>query len=210
MNMGMDASGKSHPPKAFGVVQKGKKTDLLDKLKPIEFTSLTNNGQGYELTGFPLKGMGDFIFYLDPGPYFEKSEDAYLQQCTKVIVNRGGAPTGWNEPAGLPVEILPLDKPYALWTGNVFRGVVVRKDGDKYVPVPGAEIEVEYLKPCDQGACLREEGCRESSSRRVCDPDDTGGQGRTIRVRHPQSWVVGLRRAWSRWRPETRRERALP
>ena len=40
---------------------------------------------------------------------------------------------------------MPLDKPYALWTGNVFRGVVMRKEGDKMVPVPFAEIEVEYM-----------------------------------------------------------------
>jgi cobalt/nickel transport protein len=151
MSMGLDAAGKIHPPKMFGLIQKGQKTDLLDKLKPIEFTSLTNKGRGYELNGLRLKGMGDFIFYLDPGPYYEKAEDAYIQQCTKIIVNRGGAPTNWNEPAGLPVEILPLDKPYALWTDNVFRGVVVRKEGDKYVPVPGAEIEVEYMNHAIKG-----------------------------------------------------------
>jgi cobalt/nickel transport protein len=141
MDMGMDASGKSHAPKKFGVKTKDKDVDLLDKIKPFEFTSLTNKGTGWELKDFELKGMGDSIFYLDPGPYFEKSEDSYLQQITKVIVNRGGTPTIWHEPLGLPVEIVPLDKPYGLWTGNVFRGVVL-KDGK---PVPNAEIEVEFL-----------------------------------------------------------------
>jgi cobalt/nickel transport protein len=34
-----------------------------------------------------------------------------------------------------------LDKPYALWTGNVFRGIV--KSNGK--PLPDAEIEVEYM-----------------------------------------------------------------
>ncbi len=141
MDMGMDASGKSHPPKKFGVKTKDKDINLLDKIKPLEFTSLTNKGGGWELKDFEVKGMGDFIFYLDPGPYFEKSEDSYLQQITKIIVNRGGTPTIWHEPVGLPVEIVPLDKPYGLWTGNVFRGVVL-KDGK---PVPNAEIEVEFL-----------------------------------------------------------------
>ena len=41
---------------------------------------------------------------------------------------------------GLPVEIEPLVRPYGLWTGNLFRGIV-RKAGK---PVPFAEIEVEY------------------------------------------------------------------
>ncbi|MDQ7781909.1 MAG: DUF4198 domain-containing protein [Desulfomonilaceae bacterium] len=156
MNMGEDASGKIHPPKAFGVKHKGDKNDLLAELKPIAFKSLSNDGKGYDLTDFRLKGMGDFVFYVDPGPYFEKSEDSYIQQCAKTIVNRGGAPTDWDKPAGLPVEIVPLDKPYGLWTGNVFRGIVVRKQGEQYVPVPGAEIEVEYLNHAVKGHSFAE------------------------------------------------------
>ena len=144
MNMGADASGEIHPPKMFTVTAKGEQTDLLGKLKPITFKSLTNEGQGYAMD-YRLKGMGDFVFCLDPGPYYEASEDIYIQQVTKVVVNKGGAPTDWDAALGLPVEIVPLDKPYALWTGNVFRGVVMRKDGDKMVPVPYAEIEVEYM-----------------------------------------------------------------
>ncbi len=145
MSMGMDKGGKVYPPKSFVMINKGKSVDLLKKLKAITFTSITNSGTGYELKNLRLKGMGDFVFALDPGPYYEGAEDIYIQQYTKVIVNRGGASTDWNEPAGLPTEILPLDKPYALWTGNVFRGIVVKRVGDKYVPVPNAEIEVEFL-----------------------------------------------------------------
>jgi len=127
-------------------------------LKPITFTSLTNSGTGYELNDLRLKGMGDFIFILDPGPYYEGSEDIYIQQFTKVIVNRGGAADGWNEAAGLPTEILPLDKPYALWTGNVFRGVVTRKEGGKVVPVPFAEIEVEFMNHYIKGNAFDKQG----------------------------------------------------
>jgi len=56
-------------------------------------------------------------------------------------VNVGGLPGAWDEPLGLPVEIVPLDKPYANWVGGVFRAVVL-SDGK---PVPHAEIEIEYL-----------------------------------------------------------------
>ena len=127
-------------PSEFGVVHKGEKKDLLKELKPIEFQSLTNTGQAYE-ANYKLRGMGDFIFYLNPEPYYEGSEDIYIQHVTKVIVNVAGAPTDWDTEVGLPVEILPLDKPYALWTGNVFRGIVLC-DGK---PVPNCEIEVEYM-----------------------------------------------------------------
>jgi cobalt/nickel transport protein len=144
MSMGLDANGDVQPPKMFSVVNKGATKDLLDTLEQITFKSLTNDGVGYE-TEYRLKGMGDFVFCLDPGPYYEGAEDIYIQQITKVIVNKGGAPTDWDAEVGLPVEIVPLDKPYALWTGNVFRGVVMRKEGDAMVHVPFAENEVEYM-----------------------------------------------------------------
>ncbi len=142
MDIGKDEKGKIHPPVAFGEMHKGKKKDLLDKLKPVTFTSLTNSGRAYE-ADVRLKGMGDHVFYFVPAPYYEGSENSYIQQCTKVIFNVAGAPTDWDIPVGdpLPVEIIPLDKPYALWVGNVFRGIVTCQGK----PVPYAEIEVEYL-----------------------------------------------------------------
>ncbi|HDI60133.1 MAG TPA: DUF4198 domain-containing protein [Desulfobacteraceae bacterium] len=127
-------------PEQFFVVHKGKKADLLSTLKPVVWTSLTNSGAAYEAS-FKLRGMGDNVFCLVPSPYFEKEEDSFIQQITKVVVNTGGFPTDWDAPVGLPAEILPLDKPYALWTGNVFRGVVLSEGK----PVPNAKIEVEYL-----------------------------------------------------------------
>ena len=127
-------------PLEFGVFHKGKKKDLLNTLKPIVWKSLTNEGKAYE-AAYKTRGAGDFILYLVPAPYYEGSEDVYIQHVTKTIVNVGGMPTDWDAEIGLPVEIVPLDKPYALWTGNVFRGVV-KCDGK---PVPDCEIEVEYL-----------------------------------------------------------------
>ncbi len=127
-------------PKQFFVVRKGRKKDLLDTLKPIQWTSLTNSGAAYETT-YQLRGMGDNVFCLVPSPYYEAEEDIYIQQITKMVVNTAGFPTDWDAEVGLPAEIVPLDKPYGLWTGNVFRGIV-KSDGK---PVPNAEIEVEYM-----------------------------------------------------------------
>lgn len=151
MNMGAGKDGKAKMPLKFGVMtQKGeadpKVTDLLPKLKPITFTSLENKGTAYETT-YRAKGMGDFVFFCDPGPYYEASEGAYIQQVTKVILNKGGAMTCcFEDVPGLPVQIKPLVRPYGLWTGNVFRGIVQKWDAktNSYVPVPFAEIEVEY------------------------------------------------------------------
>ena len=127
-------------PEQFFVVRKEKKKDLLATLNPITWTSLTNSGAAYE-TSYKLRGMGDNVFCLVPAPYLEKEEDCYIQQITKVVINTGGFPTDWDAEIGLPAEIVPLDKPYALWTGNVFRGIV--KGQSK--PVRFAEIEVEYM-----------------------------------------------------------------
>ena len=141
-------------PEAFFVVRKGKKKDLLSTLKPISWTSLSNSGKAYE-TSYKLRGMGDNVFCLVPSPYLEEKEDCYIQQITKTVVNTAGFPTDWDGEVGLPAEIVPLDKPYALWTGNVFRGIV-KSDGK---PVPYAEIEVEYLNhtPVMEKNCFAKE-----------------------------------------------------
>lgn len=87
------------------------------------------------------RSTGDYVFVLEPAVYYEASEDKYIQQFTKTIVNIGGVPGNWDKPVGLPAEIRPLNKPYANWTGGLFRGVVLGKGK----PVPFAEVEVEYM-----------------------------------------------------------------
>lgn len=53
----------------------------------------------------------------------------------------GGIPGNWGDAIGLPCEIVPLIKPYGLWTGNVFQGQILSKGK----PVPHATVEVEFL-----------------------------------------------------------------
>ncbi len=131
------------PEQFFVVRSRGEnepeKVDLLNTLAPMSWTSLTNSGAAWETT-YTARG-GDHVFCLVPEPYYEEGEGAYIKQNTKVIVNVGGEPGAWMQPVGLPAEIVPLCKPYDRWTGNVFQGKVLF-DGK---PVPGAEIEIEYL-----------------------------------------------------------------
>lgn len=151
MNMGADEDGVGTLPLTFGVMtQRGEEepvvTDLLDSLTQMEFSSTGNKGIGFE-TMYQARGMGDFVFFLDPGPYYEKMEEAYIQQVTKVVVNRGGMATcALEDVPGLSTQIRPLVVPYGLWVGNLFHGQVVRWDADagKNVPVANAEIEVEF------------------------------------------------------------------
>lgn len=137
------------PVTAFYVVhQRGeegapRKTDLQEHLQEITWTSQGHEGKAYEanLPARIVRSMGDYVFVLVPGPYYEAADGEYIQQFTKLMVNVGGVPGNWHQPLGLPAEIVPLDKPYANWTGGIFRGVVMA-DGK---PVPDAELEVEYL-----------------------------------------------------------------
>lgn len=124
----------------FYVINKDKKTDLKDTLKPITFTGHHNSGKAYK-SEYKARRMGDHVMILQPAPYYEAGEDIYIQQIVKTVVNVAGTPTDWDAELGLKAEIVPLVKPYAIWTNGSFTGVV--KSNGK--PVPFAEIEVEYL-----------------------------------------------------------------
>ena len=122
-------------PRQFGVLARGKKQNLLPTLK----TRKVDGKTAYEAT-YKISRPGDHVFYIEPAPYWEPAEGKMIIHYTKVVVNAMGMEEGWDKMVGFPVEIEPLVRPYGLWTGNVFRGIV-RKKGE---PVPFTEIEVEY------------------------------------------------------------------
>lgn len=128
-------------PLAFDVYFKGKKKDLLPSLKPIMWKGAHNESKAFETT-YKIKRNGDYIFALTPAPYYEGSEDIYIQQITKSFVNKA-MPTNWNEPVGLPVEIVPLNKPYQNFVGGTFTGQLLSEGK----PAAGVECEIEYINP---------------------------------------------------------------
>ena len=68
-------------------------------------------------------------------------KEDYLGECHFVkLIGAYGDDDGWDAELGLKTEIVPLSKPFALWEGNLFQGIV-KLDG---APVPYAEVEVEY------------------------------------------------------------------
>jgi len=123
-------------PTQFGVLIDGKKHDLLDTSKPQQ-----QQGKTFYTATYPIKTPGDHIFYVEPAPYWEPAENKMIIHYTKVIVDAFDAQVGWDATVGFPVEIEPLVRPYGLWTGNLFQGIV-KKHGQ---PVPFATIEVEYF-----------------------------------------------------------------
>jgi len=123
------------PPRRFGVLVGGEKQDLSEALKPRKIEGRT----AYAATA-SVRKPGDYIFYLEPAPYWEPAESKMIIHYTKVVVDVLGAEEGWDAMVGLPVEIEPLVRPFGLWAGNSFRGIV-RRNGK---PVPLATVEVEY------------------------------------------------------------------
>jgi cobalt/nickel transport protein len=122
-------------PKTFAVMANGKEQDLLGRLKPA--TVMDHKAWTAD---YPIKRPGVYIFHMEPTPYWEPAEDCYIVHITKTVVTAFGDDEGWDRELGLKTEIVPLAKPYGLYAGNVFQGIV-KLNGK---PVPYAAVEVEF------------------------------------------------------------------
>lgn len=123
-------------PVSVGVLAGGENTDLSGRIAEANRDGVT----AWTLS-HALPEPGAAIFHVTPQPYWEPAEGKYIIHYTKVVVDSFASGEGWDDLVGLPVEIRPLAQPTALWTGNVFSGVVLK--GGK--PVSFAEVEVEFI-----------------------------------------------------------------
>lgn len=121
-------------PVRFGVLADGKTTDLTSTLVRRDV-----KGKAAYSATHTVGEPGDYVFFVEPAPYWEPAEKKHIIHYTKTVVDVGSG-KGWDALVGLPVEIEPLVRPYGLWTGSLFRGIV-RHNG---APVPFAEVEVEW------------------------------------------------------------------
>ena len=123
-------------PKSLSVTRDGKVEDLKAMLKPA-----TIIGHQAWRAVYEVKQPGVYQFAMEPAPYFDPEEDRFIIHYTKTVVAAFGDEKGWDVPLGLKMEIIPLTRPFANYSGNIFQGRVLL-DGK---PVPGAEVEVEYM-----------------------------------------------------------------
>lgn len=122
-------------PQQFGVTVRGEYRDLQSTLSEVSL------GEGVTWQAqYRIRRPGDHVFTVVPEPYFEPAEDVYIAHYAKVVVQAMGLEVGWDHEVGLKTEIVPLTRPYGLWTGNVFQGLV-KVDGEA---VPHATVEVGY------------------------------------------------------------------
>lgn len=123
-------------PVRFGVLTDAGEVDLLDSL-----AEAPREGRSAWTATYTPSEPGAYTFFVEPQPYWEPAEDKSIIHYSKVVVDAYDWGADWDRLVGLPVEIEPLTRPYGLWTGNVFSGVV-RVAG---APVPFAEVEVEWV-----------------------------------------------------------------
>ena len=122
-------------PKVFSVRANGQMQDLLPSLESAKVM----DHAAWKAT-YGVKRPGVYMFVMEPQPYWEPAEDCFIIHYTKTVATAFGDDEGWDEEIGLATEIVPLSKPYGLYAGNLFQGIV-KLDGK---PVPYAEVEVEY------------------------------------------------------------------
>lgn len=137
-------------PEQLFVLHGGEKTDLQYLLAPGKIERKSAYG-----FAAPVQKPGDHVFAVAAAPYWDATEEKLIVQYAKVVVNGFEREAGWDEPVRFPVEIDPLVRPYGLWTGNSFRGVV-KHNGR---PVPFADIEVTY-RSSDGGVVIPAEPFR--------------------------------------------------
>lgn len=105
-------------PKAVQVIANGKTEDLNPSLKAKKIV----DHDGWTAQ-YAIKRPGVYQFVMEPQPYWEPAEDCYIVHYTKAYVAAFGEEEGWDEPAGLKTEIVPLTRPFGNYAGNVFQGL---------------------------------------------------------------------------------------
>lgn len=128
-------------PKDFFVKVGEQKIDLN---KALQAKSIL--GQDAWTANYQITKPGVYQFVVEPTPYFEEAEDCFIIHYTKTIVAAFGEEEDWDKPAGVKSEIVALTRPFANYTGNVFRGQVLFEGK----PVANAMVEVEYYNVAKQ------------------------------------------------------------
>lgn len=123
-------------PVRFGVAIGGEPpVDLRSAIVAAKWEGCTTWSCAYT-----LKQPGDHVFFVEPKPYWEPAEGKFIVHHAKTVVHGFGLQHGWDRELGLETEIIPLTRPYGLYRGNVFAGLV-KLNGR---PAPFTEVEVEY------------------------------------------------------------------
>lgn len=133
--------------------------DLLGNLEEISYLKR----QAWA-ANVPLSIPGLYQLVTESRPWWNAKDNNFIQQFVKTTVPVFGEGLGWDEPAGLKFEILPLTRPFGNVAPAHFRGKVVLSGhplADSYVkitrhnteerPFPSPWHESQLVKTDSQG-----------------------------------------------------------
>lgn len=110
-----------------------------------EHLSVLEEVQAYGVPAFSMEialpQPGVYHFILQNKAVWQPEQDKFVQYVSKLEVPVHGASEGWDKPAGINFEILPMSRPFGLCAGMSFTGQVLL-DGK---PVAGALVEATAL-----------------------------------------------------------------
>ncbi len=126
-------------PDVYAVTPEGERVEVEPVPTPRKDPATGKARKTFTFTYTP-DALGDSWLVLEaPAIFIEEEGGAvkdYVKQCVHVMAEKG-----WDRPVGLPVEVLPLTRPYGLEEGFAFSGQVLA-DGE---PLPNATVEIEKL-----------------------------------------------------------------
>ncbi len=128
-----------HPFEQTGMIMEKPEVFVNSKNNKLNLTQTTKLDHKAWSSSYDIKTPGVYKFFVQPQPYFEPAEEKFISHVPKLIVSSFGLEDGWDEPLGLKYEIIPMTKPFALYSGNLFQGKVLH-DGK---PAANTEVEVE-------------------------------------------------------------------
>ena len=127
----------AQPPKFFMFTPQRKKENLTAREITLQDQESGQDRKAFEVEYTPA-AAGDYFLCLESPLYFIPEEKEFWQDYVKEPLHVQAA-EGWDQAVGLPVEIIPLTRPYGWPAGSVFKGLVLVKNR----PLSGSIIEVE-------------------------------------------------------------------
>ncbi len=107
--------------------------DLLGELEEIRYLD-----KKAWAVNVPLSRAGLYQLITESRPRWNEQRDLFQQHFVKTIVPVYGRADGWDKPAGLKFEIVPLTRPFGAMTPGLFTGKVVLSGeplADAYVKI---------------------------------------------------------------------------
>ncbi|MEG2171992.1 MAG: DUF4198 domain-containing protein [Desulfovibrionaceae bacterium] len=107
--------------------------DLLGNLEEIKYL----NRQAWA-ANVPLSIPGLYQLITESRPWWNAKDNNFIQQFVKTTVPVFGEGLGWDEPANLKFEILPLTRPFGNVAPTHFRGKVLLSG----TPLPDCYVKI--------------------------------------------------------------------